>query len=96
MLKVRARETAMQTTESPDGTLDATVIVVAEVFADQSGYVLASTPLTYTLSGMDGWTAAEKQQRVRADAERWAAKIKARAEAAAPILSVVGIAIDIP
>lgn len=91
-LKVRASDISIHGGDSDD----ATVFVNVEVFDDANGQVIASNVLQYSLLGFQGATTSDMIKRVRNDATVWARDVKASATAASPLLSLQGIAVDIP
>lgn len=91
-LRVRAANTLIAHADGEDPT----VFINVEVFESTNDQVIAREVLQYSLAGMKGQTSAQLQSRVRDDAVAWAKTVKANAAVAVPLLTLKGVAVDIP
>lgn len=85
-LRVRSTRTSLGVGEGDARNVHVNV----EVYDDVSNQVLAQDVITVALGGLRGKTDAQKRQLIIDAADVWAARVKADAVEAAPVLTLMG------
>ncbi len=76
--------------------VDPTVVVRATVFDSVTTRVIGTQVFSFSMAGMSGMTAAQKQAMIVNAMDTWAAAVKDNAASAVPILTLVGASKVVP